>query len=51
MDLGHFKELLWLCFLCQTFFPIIFMVENVYILIFEIKKIFCTFSKDDFAHF
>ena len=27
MDLGHFKELLWLCFWCQTFFPIILMVE------------------------
>ena len=28
MDLKHFKELLWLWFWCETFFPIIFMVEK-----------------------
>ena len=40
---GKFKELLWLRFWCQAS-PIIFMVENVYILIFGIKKIFQNFQ-------
>ena len=38
VDWGYFKELLWLCFWCQTFFPIILITwKYVYILIFGIK--------------
>ena len=34
MDAMNFKEFLLLHFWCQAFFPIIFMVENVYVPIF-----------------
>ena len=44
MDWGHFKELLWLRFWCQAFFPIIFMVEKC--VHFDIwNEFFFTFSK------
>ena len=47
MDWRYFKELLWLCFWCQVFLPIIFMVEkciaNIHFDIWN-KKLF-TFSR------
>ena len=45
MDWRYFKEVLWLCYWCQAFLPIIFMVEKcVHFDIWNNKKLFFTFS-------
>ena len=46
MDQGHFKELLWLHFWCQTFYsPSFLWWKNVFILIFGIKKFYLKFQR------
>ena len=53
MDKVDFKELLWLCFWYQTFFPFIFMLETCVHFFISGMKIFFTFqsSSYDLAQF
>ena len=45
MDLGHFKGLLWLHFWCQTFSPVIFIVEKFVHFDIWNKKFFSLFQR------